>query len=148
MVEGGGGQVLLLLRVNPPPPASLLLGQANWTALTAPFPPQLHLLTLHSWGPNTLLVRLAHTYEAADDAVLSRNATVSLQGMLAGVTLASVTEMTLPASQPLSAAPTTTYNLVDGSSVTLPIIPPAPVAPAYAVTLSAMQIRTFMCTLA
>jgi len=131
----------------PPSNAHTATAQANWTGLIGAFPPQLHLLTVHSWGPKTLLMRVSHSYEVGDDVVLSRNATVALQGLLTGVTIASVTEMTLPASQPLAAASTTTYNLVDGSSVTLPVVPPAPQAPDFEVTLNPMQIRTFLCTL-
>ena len=37
---------------------------------------------------------------------------------------------------------------MNGSTITLPVVPPAPTAPALAVTLTPMTIRTFLCTTA
>lgn len=66
---------------------------------------------------------------------------------LCHVALASCPSINAPCSnQPLATAPKVTYNLQDGTSVTLPIVPGEPVGPTMAVTLSPMSIRTFMCT--
>lgn len=76
-------------------PAWLAAHKANSTGLTAPLPPNVHLLTVHSLGPTTLLLRLAHSFEVGEDAVLSGNATVHLSGMFAGFDVVSAVEMTI-----------------------------------------------------
>lgn len=123
---------------------------ANFTALSAPLPPQLHLLSVQAFDAQHVLIRLAHSYESGDGA-MAGNVTVALGSLFApssGFRITAVTEMTLIANQPLAAAPQTTYKLADGSSFTLPIVPPAATGPAFAVTLNPMQIRTFLCTTA
>ena len=112
------------------------------------FPPLLQVLTVHSWGPSEVLVRISHSYESGDGA-LSANATISLANLFIGFNLTDITEMTLTANRALVSAPTYTYQ-VDGVSggVTLPVIPPAPSGPNAEVSLSPMQIRTFRCTAA
>ena len=72
----------------------------------APLPPPLQVLTVHSWGPSELLVRVAHSYEAADGPALSANATLGLAGLFASLNLTDITEMTLTANRALTTAPT------------------------------------------
>lgn len=76
-------------------PAWLSQHKANFTGLTTPLPPNVHLLTVHSLGPTTLLLRLSHSFEVGEDAVLSGNATVHLAGMFAGFDIVSAVEMTV-----------------------------------------------------
>jgi len=126
-------------------PAWIAAHKANYTALARPLPANVHLLTVHSWGPGKLLLRLAHSYEVDEDAVLSQPATVDLAGLFVGFDITSATEMTVTGNQPLAAAPQTTYVLQDGSSVTLPLVPGEPTGPQMSVTLTPMTIRTFLC---
>lgn len=119
-----------------------------FSGVSAPLPPQLHLLTAHSWGPTTLLLRVSHSFEAGEDATLSQPASVNLASILPGVTLSSCTETTLTGNQPLATAPQWTYAVEGGPTVTLPVVPPPPSGAGMSVTLGPMEIRTFMCTTA
>jgi hypothetical protein len=125
-----------------------------YTALTAPLPESVHLLTVHSLGPNSLLLRLSHSFETGEDAVNSQPATVNLASIFAAggsagaPTLVNCTETTLTANQPLAAVPKTVYTLDDGRVLTLPVVPAAPQGPLMTVTISPMEIRTYMCTTA
>lgn len=115
------------------------------TGLTAPLPPNVHIVTAHSWGPGDLLLRLAHSYEVGEDAVLSANVTVALANLFSDFTILSAVETTLTANQPLAAAPVTAYTTDAGYVATLPIVPPPPAGDALTVTLTPMTIRTFRC---
>jgi hypothetical protein len=149
----------------------------TYTALAAPLPPQVELVSVQSWNATSLLVRLAHLYEAGEDPGLSANATVALASLFASpaVKVAAATEMNLPATAPLAAVPPVTYKIavpaaeaaarlaagdarimkapagvqpVGGSSfyeeVTLPVVPPPPAGAGLTVTVTAMQVRTFL----
>jgi lysosomal alpha-mannosidase len=122
--------------------------QAQTTGLATALPPNLHILTTHSYGPKQLLLRVSHSYEVGEDTTWSQNASVGLASLLKGVNIASITEMTLTANQPLSAVEPVTYQLVNGTQFTLPVVPDAPNGGDLTITLSPMQIRTFMVTLA
>lgn len=125
--------------------------KASYTGLTAALPANVHLLTAHSLGPKTLLLRVAHSYETGEDSTNSQPATVNLATIFAPFTITAATEMTLTGNQPLTAAPQVTYQVKNPSggaptTVTLPVVPPAPSGNGLQITLSPMQIRTFMCT--
>ena len=133
-------------------PAAWIAAHKATFAGAAPgvLPAQLHLLTLHSWSPTSLLVRVSHSFETGEDAALSQPATVSLSALLPSVTLQSCVETTLSGNQPLANAPKITYAVESGGpSVTLPLVPTPPTAAnGYSVTLGPMEIRTLMCTTA
>ena len=103
-------------------------------------------MTLHSQGPNTILLRVAHMFSMGEESSLSAPVTVDLATLFSGLRVTSAEEMTLPGTIPLTAAPSTTYTVIGNGTVTLPVIPPAPSGPGLTVTLSAMEIRTFRCT--
>ena len=129
------------------PAAWVAAHAANFTGIARPLPPSLHLLTAHSWGPTSLLLRISHSFEANEAGSLSAPASVDLATIFAGVTITACTEMTISGNQPLANVPKTTYAVQGGGpSSTLPIVPPAPAGASLTVTLTAMQIRTFMCT--
>lgn len=119
------------------------------TSAPAGLPANVHVVTLQSLGPNSILIRLAHTFESGEDSVLSGNVTVSLANLVAGQTIIAATELTLVASMPLADVPSVTYN-IDGRAqpVTLPYVPAMPSGTGLDVTLSSMQVRTFLCTTA
>jgi len=124
--------------------------QGSYTALTAPLPPNVHLLTVHSWGPKQLLLRVSHSYEANEGGNMANDVQVNLASIFApssGIVLQSCTEMTVTGNQPLASAPKWTYNVTGGPVVTLPIVPSAPQGAQMTITLSAMDVRTYMCTL-
>lgn len=117
----------------------------TFSGLAAPLPANVHLLTVHAHSQTSLLIRLAHQFETGEDASLSQNVTVSIATLFSNIVVNSCVETTLTANQPLSSAPVYTYNLDDGSSVSLPVVPAPPSGPSMSVTLSPMEIRTFMC---
>ena len=135
--------------------AGLDLAPDRWLAayrgraslLAAPLPPNLALATVHALNSSAWLVRLAHLYEAGEDAALSAPATVQLASLFAPRAVAAAVEMTLPGAMPLADVAKTTYRTESGRTYTLPVVPPVPAGPALAVTLTAMQIRTFLCSM-
>jgi len=100
-------------------------------------------VTLHSLGPTTVLLRVAHLFAVGEDAALSKPASVDLATLFVAFSVLSAEEMTLPGTIPLTAAPVTSYTTTAGDRVMLPVIPDAPAGPGLTVTLQAMQIRTF-----
>jgi len=88
-------------------PAAWIAGHRASFSGAAPgvLPPQLHLLTLHSWSPTQLLVRVSHSFEVGEDATLSQPATVSLAALLPSLALQACVETTLTANKPLASAP-------------------------------------------
>jgi hypothetical protein len=125
-------------------PTSGAMSRPTGSLLAAALPAQVHVPTIQPIAAGKWLVRLAHLYEASAPAPLNAAVTVNLGGLFVGATVSGVTEMTIVGSQPLATAPTWTYNVVGRASpLTLPVVPPAPEGPAWAVTLTPMQVRTF-----
>lgn len=105
------------------------------------------MLTLQSLSPQSLLLRVQHVYEAGEDAVLSQNASVALATLFRTFNVTAAVETNLAGSVPLAQVPTWTLQAQgEAQPVTLPVIPPPPAGPELTVTLSAMQIRTFVVT--
>ena len=77
---------------------------------------------------------------------MSQPASVSLASLFADFSVGNCTEMTVTANQPLASAPQVTYRVNNGTAVTLPIVSSPPAGLNLTVTLSPMEIRTFMCT--
>jgi len=133
--------------------AGLDLAPDRWLAayhgtaslLAMPLPPSIHLATVHAHSDSTWLVRLAHLYEAGEDAALSAPVSIDLATLFATRAIAAAVEMTLPGAMALADVPQTTYRTEGGIVVTLPVVPPAPAGANLTVTLSVMQIRTFLC---
>ena len=128
----------LLAPLSAPPATFLAAATPAWTALTAPLPPNAHLLTAEVVAPGVLLVRLAHVFGAGEDAVLSQNVTVALPSLFATVSLLTAQETTLTANAPLGGV--ADARLPWPHSLLTAAPPPGPV------TLSPLQVRTFLCT--
>ena len=79
--------------------------RANFSGLARALPDNVALVTVHAWSPSSVLVRLAHLFQAGEDAVLSAPATVALSTLFAGARLSACEERTLPASRPLADVP-------------------------------------------
>jgi hypothetical protein len=142
-------QVLLSpLAAGTTPQAWARAHRANFSGLTAPLPANLHLVTTHALGPQTVLVRLAHLFQAGEDAELSAPATVALTTLFAATQLSGCVETTVPGSQPLAAVRVRTVSVDGEGASTYPTIPPPPAGPGQEVTVSAMEVRTFMCSFA
>ena len=119
---------------------------ATASVLAAPLPANVYLTTLHAHNDSTLLLRLAHLYDAGEDAVLSQPATVNLTSLLAGKTITSAVDMTLPGTQPLAAVPRRTYTTDGGASYTVPVLPAPPAGAKMTIVLQAQEIRTLLVT--
>ena len=128
--------------------AFLLVDMAHISGLAAALPDNLHLLTVHAWGPASVLVRLAHLFEKGEDPVLSLPTTVSLSTLFSGARLSGCVEMTVPASQPLAAVRVRTVEVEGEGQSTYPTVPPPPAGPTQDVVVSAMEVRSFMCSFA
>ena len=128
--------------------AGLCLSLAATSVLAAPLPPNVHLATVFAQGPHTILLRLAHIFDAGEDPVLSAPVTINLATLLAGKTITAATEMTLPGAQPLASVAKTTYKTDGGATYTTPVVPTPPAGPLLSITLDAQQIRTFSVTTA
>ena len=122
--------------------------RCSFSGLAAPLPPNVHLATVFAQGPHTILLRLAHVFDAGEDAALSAPVTVDLATLLAGKTITAATEMTLPGAQPLAEVAQTTYRTDGGAVYTSPVVPSPPAGPLLSITLNAQQIRTFSVTTA
>ena len=123
---------------------------ALYSGLAAALPPQVHLLTAHAQNPTRLLLRLSHSFESGEGAELGAPASVDLGGIFAaasGVTLEGCTEMTVTNNQALADAPKVTYALDNGTTFTLPVLPPPPAGARMTVTLSPMEVRTWSCAM-
>ena len=130
------------------PAAWIAAHTASASVLSAPLPPNVHLATVFAQGPHTILLRLAHVFDAGEDAALSAPVTVDLATLLAGKTITAATEMTLPGTQPLAGVPPRTLTTDSGATFVVPQVPPPPAGAALTITLNAQQIRTFLVTLA
>jgi hypothetical protein len=84
------------------PAAWLAAHPGTVSGLAAPLPPNVHLLTTQAQSPSTLLLRLAHLFEAGEDAALSQPVSVSLTNLFATRTLSGCVETTTPGVAPLS----------------------------------------------
>ena len=127
------------------PAAWLAANTGNWSGAGATrLPASVHLVTSHAWGPHQVLVRLAHLFETGEDKVLSAPVTLDLTTLYATVTLSACVESTVPASQPLANVPVLTVNTDEGPS-TFPTIPAAPSGAGQTITISPMEVRTFLC---
>jgi len=115
---------------------------ASRSLLSVPLPANLHLTTVHSMSDSSLLLRLAHTYDAGEDAAGSANSTVGLAAFFSGRTVTDATDMTLPGAQPLADVRPVTYKVDGGEQYTAPILPNSPSGPALEITLAPQQIRT------
>ena len=122
--------------------------KSSATILSVPLPLSLHLTTVHVYNATTMLLRLSHLYEVGEDAILSADVTISLASLFAGKTITAATEMTLPGQKALATVAQTTYHTDGGATFVTPVLPAPPQGSALIVTISAMQIRTFMCTFA
>ena len=120
----------------------------SFSGLAAPLPRNVHLVTLQAHSPKAVLVRLAHLFEAGEDAALSASVSVDLSAILApGVApLAGCVERTTPGARELSSVPTHTVNIEGEGASTFPVLPAPPAGAAQTIVLAPMQIRTFMCS--
>jgi len=120
--------------------------KTTYSGLTASLPENVHLLTVEPWKDGTILVRLEHFLEQGDEPDgLSQDVTVNLQNLFSDFQIVEATETTLGGhiwkqdEQRLSWNVESTRNTPKRHSG---------LGDALDVTLTPMQIRTFVVTVA
>ncbi|KAJ8919725.1 hypothetical protein NQ315_006253 [Exocentrus adspersus] len=117
--------------------------------LNKELPPNVHLLTLESWGGgNSLLIRLEHILENDEDPNLSREVTVDLKDLFKTIKINSMVEYALAGITPLEESEKLSWPQVEDDTD-----PSSPLSRAnklardpsdLKITLAPMQIRTFV----
>ncbi|CAK9169891.1 unnamed protein product [Ilex paraguariensis] len=103
------------------------------------------LITLEELEDNSVLLRLAHLYEADEDADYSKLVNIELKKMFAGKTITEVKEMSLSANQEKSEMKRLTWKVKGDSGGEPAPVRGGPVdSSALIVELSPMEIRTFL----
>ncbi|CAO2831325.1 unnamed protein product [Amaranthus hypochondriacus] len=103
------------------------------------------LITLQELEDNSILLRLAHLYEAGEDAKYSRMAIVELKKMFSGKKIKNVKEMSLSANQEKSKMRRMKWRVEgDGAKENIPIKGRPVSGSSLFVELGPMEIRTFL----
>ncbi|KAG0712701.1 Lysosomal alpha-mannosidase [Chionoecetes opilio] len=130
----------------------------KWSGLGRSLPNNVHLLTLEPWGDNRLLLRLEHMYATGESQPHSNPATVSLKGLLADWEIVDVEEMILSANLKKkdenrlnwkvkeSGKPVSQSKPHSRSDNSVHQEDPSTKEDPLSITLSAMEIRTFILT--
>lgn len=89
----------------------------TWSALAAPLPVNVHLLTLDQIDAKNYIVRLEHFFELNEDATYSHPVTVDLQTVFQAIgTISTTVEYNLSANIPLSEVKRLQWTTSDGES--------------------------------
>jgi lysosomal alpha-mannosidase len=83
-----------------------MMNRFKFSGLRDYLPKMVNLLTLESWDPETVLIRLEHIFEINEDADYSRPIQLSLRRMFRNFKVVKVREMTLDALQDIELART------------------------------------------
>uniref|UniRef100_A0A2K5F6A0 Alpha-mannosidase n=1 Tax=Aotus nancymaae TaxID=37293 RepID=A0A2K5F6A0_AOTNA len=116
--------------------------RTQFSGLRSELPPSVHLLTLASWGPEMLLLRLEHQFAVGEDSGrnLSAPVTLNLRDLFSTFTITRLQETTLVANQLREAASRLKWTTNTGPA---PHQTPYQLDPAN-ITLQPMEIRTFL----
>ncbi|XP_055093172.1 lysosomal alpha-mannosidase isoform X4 [Symphalangus syndactylus] len=116
--------------------------RTQFSGLRRDLPPSVHLLTLASWGPEMVLLRLEHQFAVGEDSGrnLSAPVTLNLRDLFSTFTITRLQETTLVANQLREAASRLKWTTNTGP---IPHQTPYQLDPAN-ITLEPMEIRTFL----
>ncbi|XP_076907338.1 alpha-mannosidase-like isoform X2 [Bidens hawaiensis] len=107
--------------------------------------PNVALVTLQELEDGSVLLRLAHLYEAGEDVDYSNLVKVELKKVFAQKTIKTIRETSLSANQDKSAIKRMPWKVEGGSGTEPPTVRGGPVDPtALVVELGPMEIRTFI----
>nr|CAD7453459.1 unnamed protein product [Timema tahoe] len=112
----------------------------QFSGLSISLPDNVNLLTLEPWLDHQLLVRLEHILESNEDSDLSQEVNIDLQRMLSTVTVSSFYETTIDGNAWLQEVDRLQWYIADTRERTSP----ERRTDNFTVTLSPMQIRTFL----
>lgn len=116
----------------------------QFSALWAPLPGNLHLLTFAQHEPNKILLRLEHPFQRHESGNSSQPVTVNLKELFTTLTLSDIKETTLAANLPKDKMKRKQWKTQEGSIPTSGHSSPA--LDPTSVTLQPMEIRTFLAT--
>jgi hypothetical protein len=134
----------------------LQLHTAQRSFLQVPLPLNLHLLTVKAMNTTSLLLRVAHIFAVGEDPIWSNNATISLGSLFTNINVTQAVETTVTGNQLLTDVQARRARLARAATAARfqqsfeeTPVPPGVTAPvnvdALTVTISAMQVRTFIC---
>nr|CAD7429112.1 unnamed protein product [Timema monikensis] len=112
----------------------------QFSGLSISLPDNVNLLTLEPWADKRLLVRLEHILEKNEDSDLSQEVNIDLQRMLSTVTVLSFYETTIDGNTQLQEVDRLQWYITDTGERESPDRH----TDNFTVTLSPMQIRTFL----
>ena len=113
----------------------------NFTGMVTELPPNVHLLTLQVWDPNTYLLRLEHQFEA-DETPYNQPVDISLAKLFVFTSITEVNELVLSGNAPLSSVHRMKWETDDEEASSETQHKPVE-GPNFTVTLKPMEIRTF-----
>lgn len=124
-----------------------------YSALNEPLPVNIHLLTVQDnsiLGDNgTMILRLDHSFEVGEDPVYSQPVTVDIEALFTHLSLTACTEMTLTANAALADVQRFDWKTEADSNPESPFVRTKEEIKAsrnaFEVTISPMQIRTWLC---
>uniref|UniRef100_A0A6P7FYF0 alpha-mannosidase n=1 Tax=Diabrotica virgifera virgifera TaxID=50390 RepID=A0A6P7FYF0_DIAVI len=119
----------------------------QYSALNEDLPENVNILTLEPWTSGSYLLRFEHILEKNEDPNLSNKSTISIENLLKGINVHTITEMTLGANVPLSElnqTPRYVWNIKDESTQSEISDVSKSVGANEEISLGPMQIRTFI----
>uniref|UniRef100_S4RY66 Alpha-mannosidase n=1 Tax=Petromyzon marinus TaxID=7757 RepID=S4RY66_PETMA len=137
--------------IGPPVQAWPSSTLTQFSGLTRPLPPSVHLLTLAPWGDGSVLLRLENQFERDEDAALSGEVTVELTGLFSRFEITSLEELTLAANQRKADMKRMRWSTASAPTESNDIEKPwqqgQTESALLAITLQPMEIRTFNVTI-
>ncbi|XP_063787232.1 lysosomal alpha-mannosidase [Pseudophryne corroboree] len=115
----------------------------QFSALQEPLPQNVHLLTLALHQPNKVLLRLEHPFQGQESGNYSQPVTLNLKELFSFLSLSDFEETTLAANLPKSKLVRKHWKAETGTTLTANTT--SALEPS-SVTLSPMEIRTFIAT--
>ncbi|KAJ7516922.1 hypothetical protein O6H91_21G004600 [Diphasiastrum complanatum] len=133
--------------------AFAMIPETNHSTITTPefssliagyeLPPNIVIITLQELDEKNLLLRLAHIYEANEDAELSQVATINLENLFAHRKIDKVSELSLSANQLRSKMKPLKWKLETGAQMVGSPIRGAPIKDGqFSIEIAPMEIKT------
>ncbi|XP_018421620.1 PREDICTED: lysosomal alpha-mannosidase [Nanorana parkeri] len=117
----------------------------RFSALRAPLPDNLHLLTFAQHEANKILLRLEHPFQGHESGNYSKPVTVNLKELFSALTLSNFKETTLAANLPKDKMKRMQWKIFQ-NNLSTPVVVNSPALDPTSVTLQPMEIRTFLAT--
>ncbi|KAG8450230.1 hypothetical protein GDO86_002757 [Hymenochirus boettgeri] len=120
--------------------------QKTFSALQEELPPNVHLLTFALHSPSKVLLRLEHPFQTGESKNSSQPITINLNNLFSSFTLSDIKETTLAANMEKGKQKRMRWRTRTESDLQSDTPLPPTMDPAH-ITLSPMEIRTFLATI-